>query len=446
MTERCTKMALIGAGPVGLGMAKALREHKIPYEQLEADDDLGGNWYHGVYETVHIISSRKTTEYADYPMPDEYPDFPSRQQMLEYLQDYAEKFGLREHIQFRTKVVMALPLAEGKWELELATGEKRIYKGLIVCNGHHWDKRFPNYPGNFAGEFIHSKDYRSPAQVAGKRVLVIGGGNSGCDIAAEAARVGKIACLSVRRGYWFLPKTFFGIPSAEMMKPWFPVWAQRLMIRLLLRIAVGKYSQYGFPEPDHKIFEAHPTINSELLYYVKHGRIQPRPDIARFEGQTVHFVDGNSETFDLIVCATGYHVSFPFLPPGLVPVKGSVAQLYGGCVLAGYKNLYIIGTSQLRYGFGPVVTPGVDLVARMLLAQDQMELPIGLVLKESGARIPRTHLVDPHAALRGIRRGRRLLPLLLWKEKKLRKKLAARNAAPPAFPAKPATDPRLEVF
>ena len=140
MTDRSTQMALIGAGPVGLGMAKALLEHKISYEELEADDDLGGNWYHGVYETVHIISSRKTTEYADYPMPDHYPDFPSRQQMLEYLRDYAEKFGLRKHIQLNTKVVMALPLADGKWELELATGEKRIYKGLIVCNGHHWHK------------------------------------------------------------------------------------------------------------------------------------------------------------------------------------------------------------------------------------------------------------------------------------------------------------------
>src|SRR5882762_5600919 len=278
MTDRSTQMALIGAGPVGLGMAKALLEHKISYEELEADDDLGGNWYHGVYETVHIISSRKTTEYADYPMPDHYPDFPSRQQMLEYLRDYAEKFGLRKHIQLNTKVVMALPLADGKWELELATGEKRIYKGLIVCNGHHWDKRFPNYPGKFEGQWIHSKDYRSPAQLAGKRVLVIGGGNSACGIAAEAARVGKTSRLSVRRGYWFLPKTFFGIPSAEMMKPWFPVWAQRLMIALLLRITVGKYSQYGFPEPDHKIFEAHPTINSELLYYVRHGRIQaPAP-------------------------------------------------------------------------------------------------------------------------------------------------------------------------
>ena len=128
MTDRSAKMALIGAGPVGLGMAKALLEHKIPYEELEADDDLGGNWYHGVYETVHIISSRKTTEYADYPMPEHYPDFPSRQQMLEYLRDYAEKFGLREHIQFNTKVVMALPLADGKWELELATGELHVFQ------------------------------------------------------------------------------------------------------------------------------------------------------------------------------------------------------------------------------------------------------------------------------------------------------------------------------
>ena len=446
MSDRSAVMALIGAGPVGLGMAKALLEHKIPYEQLEADRELGGNWLHGVYETVHIISSRKTTEYPDYPMPADYPDFPSRQQMLDYLRDYAEKFQLSPHIQFNTKVVMALPLADGRWELELASGEKRIYKGLIVCNGHHWDRRFPDYPGKFEGEFIHSKDYRSPAQLAGKRVLVIGGGNSACDIAAEAARVGKMARISLRRGYWFLPKTLFGIPSAELIRSWFPVWAQRLFLRVILRIAIGKYSDYGLPEPDHKIFEAHPTINSELLYYMKHGRICPRPDIARFAGQTVHFVDGTREEFDMVVCATGYHVSFPFLPAGLVKVKGSTAQVYGGCVLPEYKNLYIIGTSQLRYGFGPVVTPGVDLIARMMLAQDQMELPMGLVMKESGVKIPTTHLVDPHAALRGIRRGKRMLPVLLWKEKRLRKKFAVGAAAPPLFPAAPQINRGVEVF
>lgn len=444
MADHSSNMALIGAGPVGLGMAKALVEHKIPYEQLEADGELGGNWYHGVYETVHIISSRKTTEYADYPMPADYPDFPSRQQMLDYLRDYAEKLQLCQRIQFNTKVVMALPLADGHWELELESGEKRIYKGLIVCNGHHWDRRFPNYPGRFEGEYIHSKDYRNPGQLSGKRVLVIGGGNSACDIAAEAARVGTRACISLRRGYWFLPKTLLGIPTAELVKAWFPVWAQRAFLKVVLRVAIGKFADYGLPEPDHKIFEAHPTINSELLYYVKQGRIRPRPDIARFARKTVHFVDGTSEEFDMVVCATGYHVSFPFLPPGLVPVKGSTAQLYGGCVLPEYKNLYIVGTSQLRYGFGPVVTPGVDLIADMMLAQDRMELPIGLVMKESGVRLPTTHLVDPHAALRSIRRGKRMLPVLEWKEKRLRKKLAGRSAA--QVPAPELVDRDVAVF
>lgn len=446
MLDRSTHMLVIGAGPVGLALAKAMREHRIGYDQVEADDDLGGNWYHGVYETVHIISSRKTTEYADYPMPGDYPDFPSRQQMLYYLRDYAEKFQLCPQIQFNTKVVMCLPLADGRWEVELAGGEKRIYKGVAVCNGHHWARRFPNYPGKFAGEYIHSKDYHNPSQLAGKRVLVLGGGNSACDIASEAARVGRLACISVRRGYWFLPKTLFGIPSAELLKPWFPVWAQRLFLRLLLRVTIGRYTQYGFPEPDHRIFEAHPTINSELLYYVKQGRIKPCPDIARFEGNTVHFADGSAQEFDVVVCATGYYVSLPFLPPGLVPVEGSIAKVYGGSMLAEYKNLYVVGTSQLRYGFGPVVTPAADLLCRLMKAQDEMELPIGLVLKESGARLPRTHLIDPHAALRSIRRAKRMLPLLVWKEKRLRKKLASRKANPATLPGQITVNPNIEVY
>jgi len=343
-------------------------------------------------------------------------------------------------------VVMALPLADGRWELELASGEKRVYKGLIVCNGHHWDRRFPKYPGTFEGAYMHSKDYRNPAQLSGRRVLVIGGGNSACDIVSEGARVGSSACISLRRGYWFLPKTLMGFPLVDLIKGWFPVWAQRIFLRAMLRMVVGKYSNYGLPKPEHKIFEAHPTINSELLYYIKQGAIRPKPDVARFEGKVVHFVDRSSEEFDVVVCATGYHVSFPFLPAGLVPVKGSAAQTYGGCVLPDYKNIYIIGTSQVRYGFGPLVTPGVDLIARMMLAQDQMELPIGLVLKESGVRPSRTHLVDPHAAIRTMKRGKRMLPLLIWKEKKLRKKFVGQTITSAARPAAPTIDRGLQVF
>jgi Flavin-binding monooxygenase-like len=424
VTDRSQILALVGAGPVGLCVAKALQTHKIAYEQLEADNDVGGNWYHGVYPTAHIISSRKTTEYPDYPMPVYYPDFPSAAQMQEYLRDYAEHFGLRARIQFNTKVLMAVPLVDGRWEVLLSGGEKRAYKGLIVCNGHHWDKKFPSYPGIFTGEILHSKDYKSPSQLAGKRVLVIGGGNSACDLASEAARVGESCSLSLRRGYWFLPKTILGVPSVELIKPWTPVWLQRIFIRMALRLVVGKYQSYGLPKPDHKVFEAHPTINSELLHYIKHGRIEPRPDVARYDGNRVHFVDGTNDEFDLIVCGTGFHVSFPFLPEGLVRAHGGLAELYGGMFLPDCKNLYIVGTGQLRYGFGPVVTPAADLLARMILLQDKMELPIGLVLKESGMKLPKTHLIDPHATIHRIKRNKRLLPLLAWKEKRLRKKLA----------------------
>lgn len=422
VTDRSQNLALIGAGPIGLCVAKALKAHNISYEQLEADNDVGGNWYHGVYPTAHIISSRKTTEYPDYPMPVYYPDFPSAGQMLEYLRDYAEHFGLRERIQFNSKVLMALPLADGRWEVQLFGGERRLYKGLIVCNGHHWHKKYPSYPGIFTGEILHSKDFKIPKQLKGKRVLVIGGGNSACDLASEAARVGESCSLSLRRGYWFLPKTILGIPSAELIKPWTPVWLQRLFLRIALRMIIGRYQDYGLPKPDHKIFETHPTINSELLHYIRHGRIEPRPDVARYDGDTVHFIDGTSNEFDVIVCGTGFHVSFPFLPEGLVRTRGGIADLYGGMFLADCRNLYIVGTAQLRYGFGPVVTPGADLLAEMILLQDQMELPIGLVLKESGVKLPTTHLVDPHAAIRGIRRAKRLLPLLVWKENRLRKK------------------------
>ncbi len=449
MNDYSNRFAVIGAGPVGLCIAKALKQHGLPYDQLEADADVGGNWRHGVYATAHIISSKRTTEYSDFPMPADYPDFPSRQQMVEYLRAYAEHFELRPNIQFNTKVVLARPTTSQpqtqQWELALANGERRVYKGLLVCNGHHWDRRWPSYPGQFSGAYFHSKDYKTPEQLAGQRVLVVGGGNSACDIASEAARVGASCHLSLRRGYWFLPKTFFGRPLVEVLSPWLPVPLQRVLLRALLRVSFGKYEQYGLPTPDHRIFEHHPTINSELLHYLKHGRITPKPDVARFADKQVHFVDGSVAEFDTVVCATGFNVSFPFLPPGLVPVQGGNALLYGGVCLPGYKHLYIVGTAQPRYGFGPLVTRAAEVIAQTVQLQEQMELPIGLVMKEAGAKLPTTHLLNPHALLRQMWRAQKTLPLLLRKERRLRRKSKA-EAFMAAPPLDVQTKPDLQVY
>ena len=199
----------------------------------------------------------------------------------------------------------------------------------------------PSYPGqdSFEGEIIHSKQYKSYSKLMGKKVLVVGGGNSACDIAVESARFAAEAHSSMRRGYWycllsrlqknettttkknettttkkkrFLPRSVFGVPFVEVMQPWMPTWILRLVAKLLIRIVYGKYTSYGLEEPDHDVFHHHPTINSELLNYIRLGDIKPHPDIKKFVGgKTVEFVDGTKYDFDLIVFCTGFHNSKP---------------------------------------------------------------------------------------------------------------------------------------
>lgn len=406
------KIAVIGAGPVGISMGRALKQKGIAYDQIEAEDGVGGNWRHGVYHTAHIISSRKTTEFPDFPMPSHYPDFPSAAQMLEYLNSYVEHYKLSEHIEFNTTVLHAKPVENGLWELLLSTGESRVYDGLIICNGHHWDTRWPSYEGAFEGEMVHSKDYKEPTQLKGKRVLVIGGGNSACDIAAESARTAQSAHLSLRRGYWFLPKTFYGKPTAELLTTWMPVWIQRIHLELLVKIAVGDYRKYGLMKPDHRIFDHHPTINTELLHYLKHGKIKAHPDVKRFDGRFVEFVDGKREEIDLVVCGTGFNVSIPFLEPGVVDIDGSIVKTQWGVVSPHHRQLYIYGWAQARYGFGPLLTPASDLLADLIVLQRRMNHPIGEVLGRMKQPLPKTHLLDPMAALRMVKSAKRSLWML----------------------------------
>ncbi|MEA5580006.1 NAD(P)/FAD-dependent oxidoreductase [Nodularia harveyana UHCC-0300] len=420
------KHLIIGAGFVGLGMAEALKTADIPYDQVDASDDIGGNWYHGVYETAHIISSRKITQFTHFPMPDDYPDFPSAQNMLDYLNSFADHFDLRGQIELNRTISDVRPVENNLWQVTFADGEQRIYKGVVMCNGHHWRKRFPEFQGEFNGEIIHSKDYKHPDQLRGKRVLVIGGGNSACDLAAEAARVGAKSVLSMRESVWFIPKTFAGMPVADfpgwrtpkwltklsifktssnrkftgfsipgLPKLGTPQWLTRLAVHTIIRLSFGSHEDYGLSQPQHRIFEKHPTINSEVPYYLKHGRITPKPAVRRLDGWEVEFVDGSRETLDLIVCGTGYYVAYPFLPPELQRVKGSVVQCYADSFLDDYKGLYYIGWSQIRGGVGSVISAYGTIFSRYLKLQDEINVPLGLVFKEMGHKPEKTHLVNP---------------------------------------------------
>ena len=406
------RLLVIGAGPVGLGMADALRQRGIEFDQVDANDGVGGNWRQGIYRGVHIVSSKRATAYADYPMPAHYPDFPSTEQMRRYLEAYARDRGLLETIEFGRKVTHAVPLADESWQVTFDNGEERHYKGVVVCNGHHWDRRYPDYPGRFAGTFIHSKDYEEPRQLRDKRVLVIGGGNSGCDIACEGARIATSCDWSLRSGYWFLPKIAFGVPLTDLPIWSLPEFVQRAVLRTLVRVFIGDYRAYGLQRPDHKLFERHPAFGTDVLGYLRQGRIKPRPDIARLSGNNVHFTDGSVGEYDLIVAATGFNNSLPFLAKDLVPVENGIVQVYGGAFPEAVKNLYIVGWAQARNGFGALLTPAAKFYAAMVALQDQIELPIGYVLKWRGLKVPDSHLVNPAKAKRTMKFAHFLLPLL----------------------------------
>lgn len=410
-SEFLMRHLIIGAGPVGLAMAAALKSEGVAYDQIDANAGLGGNWYKGVYKDVYLLSSKSSSAYADYPMPADYPEFPSAAQVLRYLRDYAQARGIDKGIEYNKAVDRAVPQSDDSWLVTFADGEQRRYKGIVVCNGHHWDPRIPQYPGTFDGEFIHSKDYHDGSQLAGKRVLVLGGGNSGSEIACEAARVGMSSDISLRGGQWFMPKTAFGKPLTDLKLWYLPQPLQKLLLRGIVWTHFGDYRKYGLQWPTHGMFDRHTAFGTEIMAYLERGRIKPRREIERFDGKTVEFKDGSSGQYDIIVAATGYRNSFPFLPEGLIDVKGDIVQIYAGAFPDKVKNLYIIGSQQPRGGFGSLLTPAAKLYAHMIRRQDEFGHPWGFVLRHQLERPSKTQFLDPVWSRLRIGAGWRTIPL-----------------------------------
>lgn len=333
--DRGAAWAVIGAGPHGLSALKALLQCGLDADCFEREADLGGNWnYHGshsrVYRSTHLISTKPFTQFPDFPMPDDYPDYPSHWQVHEYFKRYAEHFGLNEHITFKAEVVAVEPVGD-RWRVTVKVGRSKKtyeYAGVVIANGHNWSAKMPSYPGQevFQGQIIHSAQYKGPEVLDGKRVLVVGAGNTGCDVAVESAQHAKETWHSTRRGYYYNPKYAFGRPSDQtadlLLALRLPLPVRRVLFGATLRLTVGDLTRYGLKKPDHKFFETHPIVNQQLVYYVGHGDIHPKPDIDHFTEDFVVFTDGTSANVDLVVFCTGYLAVFPFLPQEILRQDG----------------------------------------------------------------------------------------------------------------------------
>jgi cation diffusion facilitator CzcD-associated flavoprotein CzcO len=373
-SEYRKKYCIVGAGPSGLTAAKNLLAAGIGCDVYEREDDVGGNWYFGkpassVYRSTHLISSKRLTEFVDYPMPKSIPVYPNHFQVHEYMKDYARNFDLYEHIRFNTSIEQ-IEREGDLWRVTLSTGESIVYAGVVIANGHNWDPQQVEYPGEFQGTAIHSCEYKTPDTLAGKRVLVVGAGNSGCDIAVEASQQAAKTFHSTRRGYHYLPKFFRGKPidqCNESLLRWrVPLWLRRLVTRLGVKIALGSPQDYGLPKPDHKLFETHPIINSQLLYHVGHGDITPKPDIERFDGLNIFFTDGTSEAIDVIVYAIGYRISFPFIDSKYLNEKDGCPRLFLNAFHPEYDNLFVVGLIQPDSGQWGLTDYQAQLVANVI--------------------------------------------------------------------------------
>ncbi|HEU5183733.1 MAG TPA: NAD(P)-binding domain-containing protein [Gemmatimonadaceae bacterium] len=379
--SRPNRWLIVGAGPSGLAAGRALRESGVPFDIVERHRDVGGLWDldnpgTAMYESAHFISSKTCSAFDGFPMPASYPDYPSQPLILDYIRAFADAFQLRPHIEHGVEVVRATPVGDSGWDVELGTGETRSYRGVIAAVGHNWDPILPTYPGRFDGEAYHSVKYRSPTEFEGKRVLIVGGGNSGCDIACDAATRARRTFISLRRGYHFLPKHVFGKPTDAFFRSGpqlHPLIAQPLLTGLL-RLLVGDLRRYGLPAPDHRVLETHPIMNTQILHYLAHGDVSARPDVVRLDGARVHFADGTAEDVDLIVWATGYRPTIPFLASA-VPHRGALGpELFAALLPTTAQNLFVLGHFESDGGADPRVSKQAELVA--LLARADAADPV----------------------------------------------------------------------
>jgi hypothetical protein len=203
-------------------------------------------------------------------------------------------------------------------------------------------------------------------------VLVVGGGNSGCDIAVEAAQRATATCHSLRRGYHFIPKYILGWPADQvgdvMHRLRLPLWLRRAVAGLVLRGVHGSHRRSGLPRPDHALFETHPVVNTLLPRYVRQGRILIRPDMERLDGDGVVFADGRREEVDLIVYATGYRIHVPFMDPALLNGPEGRPALWLHVFHPTLDTLFAVGMVQTDSGLFGIIHEQARAVAGFLAA------------------------------------------------------------------------------
>jgi hypothetical protein len=319
------RACIVGGGPAGLTQARVFQSLGIPFTLFERNADFGGLWNRDdpaspIYDSAHLISSRTMTGFDAFPMPETWADYPSGRHILDYIRDFARAYHIGRDARLGEGIEAAKPI-EGGWEVTTTKGKTEQYRWLVAANGSNWKPMIPKWPGTFNGTLRHAATFKRAAEVTGKRVLIVGLGNSGVDIACDACHGAARVAVSLRRGYHIIPKHILGKPADVFAddSPPLPIWMRQKIFGTLLRVLIGDLGKYGMPKPDHKLMETHPLLNDQFIHHLRHGDVTILGDIERFDGDNVVFRDGHREQFDEVICATGYDWEIPYIDEALLP-------------------------------------------------------------------------------------------------------------------------------
>lgn len=355
--QAAQRVAVIGAGAAGLCAAKYLIARGVDVVVYEIGSCIGGLWVYEndsglgpAYKSLHLNSEARVTEYKDFPFPADGPLYPDHSEVRRYLEAYADRFEIRRRTRFRSKVANVAPVGE-RWQVDLADGSSYEFNAVVVASGHQGLPTHPFWKDDFTGEYLHSHTYRIPEPFRGKRVLVVGMGNSAVDIASDICVVTKSTTISARSPVLVMPRMLFGVPTSRVLgrleKSWMPWPVRRTIREMLVRIVHGTMEQWGFVTPKTR---THPTSHPALMSHFVWNRITAKPGIRSVFGREVHFVNGTTATYDTVIAGTGYAVDLPFLAPALRPVDGHRLELFLRVVHPRQRGLYFAGMFNVAGG------------------------------------------------------------------------------------------------
>jgi len=351
------RVAVIGAGCAGLKSAKTLRQSGFEVTVFEAGSRVGGLWwyendsgYSSAYRTLHINTAKNITAFSDLAFPSTVQTFPSHEDMHRYLEDYARHFELYPVIRLKTKVVSVEPVSgeparRGRWLLTTASGVQEVFDFVVVCSGHlSTPMEVGLFRDGFTGEYLHSHYYREPDQFVGKRICIVGAGNSAVDIASDVCVTSARTVLVARSGVVIAPKMIMGIPltdiTMQLHRRWIPGAIRRSILRALGYIVHGKMERYGFKPLTER---THPTTSATIITDIAYSRVDVKQGIACIDGERIRFEDGTEEEFDVLIAATGYSIDIPLLSRDLLPITHNSVDLYKRIVSPDWPGLYFIG-------------------------------------------------------------------------------------------------------